>query len=92
MEELLSRLELTVKDFNQEMKNLCNNLVTKEKERQQLLEMLKSTNGNNPPISAQSDGHVITSSAPESLTQSMEDEEDIDIPEWEKKLKKIEKK
>ena len=43
MEELLLRLELTVKDFNDEMKNLCDKLVTKEKERQQLMEMLKTT-------------------------------------------------
>ena len=40
MEELLARLELTVKDFNDEMKVLCDELVTKEKERQQLLDML----------------------------------------------------
>ena len=45
MEELLARLELTIKDFNVEMKSLCNELVKKEKERQQLLEMLKTTDG-----------------------------------------------
>ena len=31
MEELLARLELTVKDFNDEMKVLCDQLVAKEK-------------------------------------------------------------
>ena len=45
MEELLARLELTIKDFNDEMKNLCDELIKKEKERQQLLEMLKTTDG-----------------------------------------------
>ena len=45
MEELIARLELTVKDFNEEMKSLCDQLVKKEKERQQLLEMLKSGDG-----------------------------------------------
>ena len=45
MEELLARLELTIKDFNDEMHNLCDELVKKEKERQQLLEMLKTTDG-----------------------------------------------
>ena len=45
MEELLARLELTVKDFNDEMKVLCDQLVIKEKERQQLMEMLKTTDG-----------------------------------------------
>ena len=42
MEELLSRLELTIRDFNDEMQILCSQLVKKQEERQQLLEMLKS--------------------------------------------------
>ena len=52
MEELLARLELTVKDFNDEMKVLCDQLVTKEKERQQLMEMLKTTDGIPTPAPA----------------------------------------
>ena len=43
MDELLLRLEMTVKDFYDEIKNLCDELVNKEKERQQLLEMIKNT-------------------------------------------------
>ena len=43
MEELLTRLELTIKDFNDEMKTLCQQLIKKQEERQHLLEMLKST-------------------------------------------------
>ena len=50
MEELLNRLELTIKDFNDEMNTLCEMLVQKEEERQQLLEMLKTGEGL-PPIS-----------------------------------------
>ena len=42
MEELISRLELTIKDFNEEMSALCDELVKKEKERQQILELIKS--------------------------------------------------
>ena len=42
MEELLSRLELTIKDFNDEMKRLCDQMVKKQEERQHLLEMLRS--------------------------------------------------
>ena len=42
MEELLGRLELTIKDFNDEMKDLCEQLGKKEEERQQFLEILKS--------------------------------------------------
>ena len=45
MEELLARLELTVKDFNDEMKVLCDQLVTKEKERQQFNGNAENTDG-----------------------------------------------
>ena len=90
MEELLSRLELTVKDFNDEMKTLCGQLVKKEQERQQLLEMLKSTAGMPAPTSgaAPFEGGEEISDAP--LAEPAEPEEDI--PEWEKKLAKLEKK
>ena len=90
MEELLSRLELTVKDFNDEMKTLCGQLVKKEQERQQLLEMLKSTAGMPAPTSGAAPvegGEEISDAAPVEL-----DEPEEDIPEWEKKLAKLEKK
>ena len=32
MEELLARLELTIRDFNDEIKNLCDELIKKEKD------------------------------------------------------------
>ncbi len=91
MEELLARLELTVKDFNDEMKVLCDQLVTKEKERQQLLEMLKTTDGLPAPLpgKAQSVGGA-SQPADAVPVESAEPEEDI--PEWEKKLAKLEKK
>ena len=44
MDELLARLEVAVKDFNDEIKNLCDELINKEKERQHLLEMIKTSN------------------------------------------------
>ena len=91
MEELLARLELTIKDFNDEMNNLCDELVKKEKERQQLLEMLKSA-----------DSMQESTPAPTQTTVSDAETEDIgpikidkleeDIPAWEKKLAKLEKK
>ena len=95
MEELLNRLELTVKDFNDEMKVLCEQLVVKEKERQQLLEMLKTTD-------SMVSQHQVESTSKESETDksdtgietslSLDKEEiDEDIPEWEKKLAKLEK-
>ena len=90
MEELLSRLELTVKDFNDEMKTLCGQLVKQEKERQQLLEMLKSSAGMPAPVSgaASVEGGDEISDAP----PIEPDEPEEDIPEWEKKLAKLEKK
>ena len=90
MEELLSRLELTVKDFNDEMKTLCGQLVKKEQERQQLLEMLKSSEDIPAPVSgvASADGgDELSDAAPVEM-----DEPEEDIPEWEKKLAKLEKK
>ena len=93
MEELLARLELTVKDFNDEMKVLCDQLVTKEKERQQLMEMLKTTDGIPAPAPA-SDTQQPTPDRSEAVDPGhIEIEEpEEDVPEWEKKLAKLEKK
>ena len=91
MEELLARLELTVKDFNDEMKVLCDQLVTKEKERQQLMEMLKTTDG--LPALASSEAPVAQDASQSVETAFVETEElGEDVPEWEKKLAKLEKK
>ena len=91
MEELLARLELTVKDFNDEMKVLCDQLVTKEKERQQLMEMLKTTDGIPAPEPDTQQPMHDTSEAVD--PEHIEIEElDEDVPEWEKKLAKLEKK
>ena len=99
MEELLARLELTVKDFNDEMKNLCDQLVTKEKERQQLMEMLKTTDGIPTPSPADTKQPAPDTQRPASDTSDAVDpvyieieELDEDVPEWEKKLAKLEKK
>ena len=91
MEELLARLELTVKDFNDEMKVLCDELVTKEKERQQLMEMLKTTDGIPVPASDTQQPTPDTSGAVDPSHMEIE-ELDEDVPEWEKKLAKLEKK
>ena len=92
MEELLSRLELTVKDFNDEIKNLCDELVAKEKEKQQLLEMLKTTEGMSAPTQTKTAVLQAVPKQPESQASTMEEEVDEDAPEWEKKLARIEKK
>jgi len=91
MEELLARLELTVKDFNDEMKVLCDQLVTKEKERQQLMEMLKTTDGIPAPAPDIRQPMHDTSEAVDPGEIEIEEPEE-DVPEWEKKLAKLEKK
>ena len=91
MEELLARLELTVKDFNDEMKNLCDQLVTKEKERQQLMEMLKTTDGIPAPAPDTQQPTADPSKAVDPGDIEIEEPEE-DVPEWEKKLAKLEKK
>ena len=91
MEELLARLELTVKDFNDEMKNLCDELVTKEKERQQLMEMLKTTDGIPAPAPDTQQPTPDTSETVDPEHMEIEEPEE-DVPEWEKKLAKLEKK
>ena len=91
MEELLARLELTVKDFNDEMKNLCDQLVTKEKERQQLMEMLKTTDGIPAPAPDTQQPTPDTGEAVDPGHMEIEEPKE-DVPEWEKKLAKLEKK
>ena len=91
MEELLARLELTVKDFNDEMKVLCDQLVTKEKERQQLMEMLKNTDRIPTPAPDTQQPMTDRSEAVDPRHIGIE-ELDEDVPEWEKKLAKLEKK
>ena len=91
MEELLARLELTVKDFNDEMKVLCDQLVTKEKERQQLMEMLKTTDGIPAPALDTQQPTPDPSEAVDPGHMEIEEPEE-DVPEWEKKLAKLEKK
>ena len=99
MEELLTRLELTIKDFNDEMKTLCQQLIKKQEERQHLLEMLKSTKGIpsqkvSGKISNEDDNLDldIISSETSDLIENLKSEESEDIPAWEKKLARLEKK
>ena len=91
MEELLARMESTIKDFNDEMNNLCDVLVKKEKERQQLLEMLKNTDGMQEPA-PESTQTTVSEAEPEYIAPIKIEEPHEDVPEWEKKLAKLEKK
>ena len=78
LDELIIRLELTVKDFNEEMKVLVDQLVKKEKERQQILEMMKS-----------SESVDLSETVSDDVAQV--DVDVSDLSEWEQKLAKIEK-
>ena len=86
MEELISRLELTIKDFNEEMSALCDELVKKEKERQQILELIKSGDTAVSPI------NEVNKEADESEVLKMSELEpkEEDLTEWEKKLSQLE--
>ena len=78
LDELIVRLELTVKDFNEEMKVLVERLVKKEKERQQILEMMKSS--------------ASTDISETNIEENIDAEIDMsELSEWEQKLAKIEK-
>ena len=100
MEELLHRLELTIKDFNDEMKNLCDQMIKKQEERQHLLEMLKSkavmpSKTVTVTDSESADNALvdnIDSKIPNQETYSESEDPDEDTPLWEKKLAKLEKK
>ena len=100
MEELLNRLELTIKDFNDEMKTLCNQMVIKQEERQHLLEMLRSKAVIPSKILTVKDSESvdnelvdnIDSKIPNQETYSGSEDSDEETPLWEKKLAKLEKK
>ena len=100
MEELLNRLELAIKDFNDEMKSLCDQMVKKQEERQHLLEMLKSkavmpSKTVTVKDSESADNALvdnIDSKIPNQETYSASEDSDEDTPLWEKKLAKLEKK
>ena len=100
MEELLNRLEITIKDFNDEMKNLCDQMIKKQEERQHLLEMLKSKavmpSKTLTVIDPESADNALVdnkdSNIPNQETYSASEDSDEDTPLWEKKLAKLEKK
>ena len=46
LEELIGRLETTIKDFNDEIVELCSQLSEKEKERQHVIDMMKNEDVN----------------------------------------------
>ena len=55
LEELIGRLETTIKDFNDEIVELCSKLSEKEKERQHVIDMMKNEDLNSNDNSAATD-------------------------------------
>ena len=55
LEELIGRLETTIKDFNDEIVELCSKLSEKEKERQHVIDMMKNEDLNSSDNSAATD-------------------------------------
>jgi len=88
MQELLDRLEITIKDFNDEVKILCDQLVKKQEERQNLLEMLTADGENTFKMN---DAEILNE---ESSTGNDADDNAaaVTATAWEKKLSKLEKK
>ena len=86
MKELLDRLELTIKDFNDEVKVLCSQLVKKQEERQHLLEML--INDGIEDFKPSNDKMNIDNNA---NSKNSDEEKKSDVPAWERKLSKLEK-
>ena len=93
LDELVNRLEITIRDFNDEMKDLCDKLVNKEKERQQILDLIKTGDGGieMPNDSQGGNGTNESQSDKQSVgdldTPISEDE----LTEWEKKLSQLER-
>ena len=55
LEELIGRLETTIKDFNDEIVELCSKLSEKEKERQHVIDMMKNEDTNSDNAEAATD-------------------------------------
>ena len=55
LEELIGRLETTIKDFNDEIVELCSKLSEKEKERQHVIDMMKNEDVNSANVDSATD-------------------------------------
>ena len=55
LEELIGRLETTIKDFNDDIVELCSKLSEKEKERQHVIDMMKNEDTDSDNVGAATD-------------------------------------
>lgn len=85
VEELLDRLEFTIEEFNNQMNDLHKDLVDREKERRQMLDMIKDDSSpaiTNIPVSETEDKDIASSNI---LAEDLEPE----LTEWELRLKDL---
>ena len=55
LEELIGRLETTIKEFNDEIVELCSKLSEKEKERQHVIDMMNNEDVNSANVDSATD-------------------------------------
>jgi len=92
LDELVNRLEITIRDFNDEMKDLCDKLVNKEKERQQILDLIKTGDSaidisDEKEVKDQTNGSDVVD---DTNLKSEELPSEEELTEWEKKLSQLE--
>jgi len=79
LDELMSRLEATIDDFNKEVDTLMNSLKKSSEEKENLIQQIKA--GKTPKADAEGEG--------ESNQDQPETDEDRELSEWEKRLEGI---
>jgi len=81
LDELMSRLEATIDDFNKEVDILMDSLKKSSEEKEKLIQKIKA--GKTPKADAEG------ADAGESTGEKPEIEEDRELSEWEKRLEGI---
>ena len=77
LDELMSRLEATIDDFNKEVDTLMDSLKKSSEEKEKLIQLIKA--GKTPKADAEG----------ESTEDKPETDEDRELSEWEKRLEGI---
>lgn len=81
LDELMSRLEATVNDFNKEVDELMGSLKKSSEEKEKLIEKIKA--GEQPKVEGKSSDEV------HQVDQVEDGEEKRELSEWEKRLEGI---
>ena len=78
LDELMSRLEATINDFNKEVDELMGSLKKSSEEKEKLIEKIKA----GAPLK-------VEGKSPDEVEESEDGEEKRDLSEWEKRLEGI---